>query len=464
MIQSNMRRVKHIHFVGIGGSGMAGIAEILLREGYTVSGSDLSKNAATALLKKLNATIYQGHDESYLKNADVVVKSAAISEHNPEIKAAHQHRIPVISRAEMLAELMRFRYGIAIAGTHGKTTTTSLLASIFSEGQLDPTFVIGGRLNSVGSNAQLGRGKYLIAEADESDASFLHLLPMISVITNIDADHLETYNGEFNLLLKTFLHFIHRLPFYGLAVVCIDDPVIRSIITDIARPLLTYGFSEEADVRAVKCESDGLQQRFTVIAAKTHQQFDVTIAMPGQHNILNALACIGVALELGIDIPVIQKAFAKFEGVERRFNVYDACTLHSKKFTVVDDYGHHPKELAVTFDAAKQAWPGRRIVWVFQPHRYTRTRDLFHDFCDVLVKADELILLDVYPAGEELIPGADGAALFEAIKTRKQNAVFAGDFTQAAAMLHHAIKDHDIVLMQGAGNIKQFIETVVQGE
>lgn len=457
-----MRRIKHIHFVGIAGSGMAGIAEVLLREGYQVSGSDLVQNEVTVHLGQCGALIYQGHHGSYVDHADVVVQSAAIDAHNPELIAARQQRIPIISRAQMLAELMRFRYGIAIAGSHGKTTTTSLMASIFSEAQLDPTFVIGGRLNSIGSHGQLGRGHYLIAEADESDKSFLHLLPMVSVVTNIDTDHLANYDGDFNQLCATFLQFIHRLPFYGLAVLCVDDPVVAKLLSVIARPVLTYGIDVDADLFATDCHHEQLMQSFTVTVAKTGQIFPIKMAMPGRHNTLNALACIGVALEIGIDVPAIQRALDKFQGVQRRFSVYDPCAVYAKKVVLIDDYGHHPRELMVTFTTVQQAFPARRVVWIFQPHRYTRTRDLLKEFCQVLCLADQLIVLDVYSAGESPIDGATGRDLIDAVKQQQPHAYFAANFVEASALLRMILEDNDVLLIQGAGSVADWVESLVR--
>lgn len=450
-----MGHIKHVHFVGIGGVGMAGIAEVLLRQGYTVSGSDLSENSLTQWLRVMGAIIYRGHEASHIKNADVIVRSSAVDRHNPELEAARLARIPVVARAEMLGELMRFRYGIAIAGTHGKTTTTSLVTSILAEAGLDPTFVIGGRLNSVGSNARLGRGHYLVAEADESDASFLYLKPMISIVTNIDQDHMSTYENNFDKLKATFIDFLHRLPFYGLAVLCIDDPIVREVLPQISRPVLTYGMSPEADFKTLEYKKVGMRTQFVVERPKGQAPLEVSLNLPGKHNVLNALAAIAVASELKIQDRAIIEALENFAGIGRRFQVYGDYSLHKGgRVTLVDDYGHHPREIAATLQAARESWPDRRLVMVYQPHRYTRTRDLFGDFCQVLSLPDKLLLLDVYSAGEEYIQGADSTALVAEIKKRGQMEPIFVDKHDALPMLfERELQDGDVLLMQGAGNI-----------
>lgn len=450
-----MGRIKHVHFVGVGGVGMAGIAEVLLSEGYKVSGSDLSDNALAKRLRSVGAEIYVGHDASHIQHADVVVRSSAVDMNNVELVAARQAHIPIVPRAEMLGELMRFRYGIAIAGTHGKTTTTSLVTSILAEDGVDPTFVIGGRLNSVGSNAGLGSGRYLVAEADESDASFLYLKPMISVVTNIDADHMGTYHNDFSELREAFVKFLHRLPFYGLAVLCVDEPVIREILSEVSRPLLTYGFSADANFRATSISQNGTKTCFIVERPGGMPSLSITLNLPGKHNVLNALAAIAVATELKISDQAIVRALEKFAGIGRRFQIYgDFAVKESGSITLVDDYGHHPREIAATLQAARESWPERRLVMVYQPHRYTRTRDLFSDFCDVLTTVDELVLLDVYSAGEPLIEGAEGKTLAEQIRARGLiNVNFVERHDQLAQVLGNVLRPGDVLLMQGAGNI-----------
>ncbi len=448
--------IDNIHFVGIGGTGMSGIAEVLFNLGYKVSGSDIKESAVTKQLEKLGLIIHIGHRKENVENVDVVVTSTAVSEDNEEVNAAHINRIPVIPRAEMLAELMRFRFGIAIAGTHGKTTTTSLTASILAEGGLDPTFVIGGRLNSAGTNAKLGLGQYLVAEADESDASFLHLQPMIAVVTNIDQDHLETYGGSFQKLKETFLEFLHHLPFYGLAVMCLDDEGVRDILADIAKPVKTYGIHEDADVRATEIKQQGMQTHFTVERWDDYQPLKITLNMPGWHNMLNALASITIATRLGVDDEAIIKSLETFKGIGRRFQLNGNIKCHDGFVTLVDDYGHHPREISATFEAMQQAWPGRRKVVVFQPHRYTRTRDMFEDFVEVLSTVDMLILLDIYTAGEDEIAGANGQTLSRAIRTRGQvDPVFVKDRNDLANILVGIVKPDDVVLTMGAGNVGQ---------
>jgi UDP-N-acetylmuramate--alanine ligase len=449
-----MGHIKHVHFVGIGGVGMAGIAEVLLRQGYTVSGSDLADNALTQWLRVMGAHIYRGHEAGNIQNADVVVRSSAVDYTNPEFEAARLARIPIVQRAEMLGELMRFRYGIAVAGTHGKTTTTSLVTSILAEAGLDPTFVIGGRLNSIGSNARLGRGHYLVAEADESDASFLHLNPMISIVTNIDEDHMGTYEHDFERLKNTFKEFLHRLPFYGLAVVCIDDPIVRELLPSISRPIITYGFSEDANVRVTGYTHSGMQTQFVVERSKGLPPLPVTLNLPGRHNVLNALAAIAVASELKVQDNLISEALVHFAGIGRRFQIYgDYPVATGGKVTLVDDYGHHPREIAATLQAARESWPDRRLVMVYQPHRYTRTRDLFRDFCDVLATPDKLFLLDVYSAGETFIQGADSPSLIKEINQVGKSAQLIPDLTSLPTMLGSELRDGDVLLMQGAGNI-----------
>ena len=452
--QYGMNRIRRIHFVGIGGTGMSGIAEVLINLGYQVSGSDLQANANTRRLEQLGATIRIGHFSEHVEGAEVVVISSAVHRSNPEVEAARTGKIPVISRAEMLSELMRFRYGIAVAGTHGKTTTTSLAASVLAEAGLDPTFVIGGRLNSVGANAQLGKSDYLVAEADESDASFLHLQPMIAVVTNIDQDHMDTYGGDFQRLKDTFVEFLHHVPFYGLSVVCLDDPGVQDILARIDKPVKTYGLSEEADIRAVDIVRKGLSSSFSVIRDGVAGRLEITLNLPGLHNIRNALSVIGIATELGVADEMIQRALGEFKGIGRRFQINGELSYEKGVLTFVDDYGHHPREIAATLDSARQAWPDRRLVLVFQPHRYTRTRDLFEDFVQVLSKADVLVLLDVYAAGEAPLAGADGRALSRAIRVRGQiDPIFVEKVDELIDVLPGLLEPDDVVLTLGAGNI-----------
>lgn len=457
-----MRRIKHIHFVGIGGAGMGGIAEVLLNEGYAISGSDRQANAMTHRLQNLGATIYFGHLASNIEHANVVVVSSAIDHTNPEISAAKDNRIPVIRRAEMLAELMRFRHGIAVAGTHGKTTTTSLISTIFAEAQLDPTFVIGGLLNSAGTNARLGDSQYLIAEADESDASFVHLQPMVSVVTNIEADHMETYQGDFQKMQDTYVDFLHNLPFYGLAVICIDDPVIQKLLPKIGRKYMTYGVSEVADVRAVNIQLGFNQSTFDVLRQNL-PALTVTVNIPGQHNVLNALAAIAVASDEGIEDTFITQALAEFSGIGRRFEFLGDYATSKGQAILIDDYGHHPTEVAATIAVARNNWPDRRLVMAYQPHRYTRTRDLYEDFVKVLSQVDVLLLLEVYPAGEEPIDGADSRSLCRSIRQRGQlEPIHVSDIAELPVLLADSLTDQDIVLTQGAGNIGQiakFLQT-----
>lgn len=448
--------VDKIHFVGIGGTGMSGIAEVLCNLGYYVSGSDIKASPVTDRLQAMGVKVYFEHAASNVVDVDVVVTSTAVDRSNPEITRAYENRIPVIPRAEMLAELMRFRFGIAVAGTHGKTTTTSLTTMMLAEGGLDPTFVIGGRLNSAGANAKLGLGKYLVAEADESDASFLFLQPMMAIVTNIDQDHMETYGGSYERLKDTFIKFLHQLPFYGLAVLCIDDPGVCDVLPNISKPVKTYGVKSYADVRAVDIQQDGLRTHFTVLRWGDLPPLKVTLNLPGWHNMLNALAAITVATSLGVDDAAIVKSLSEFKGVGRRFQINGDLDFDGGKLTLVDDYGHHPRELAATLEALRQAWPSRRKVVVFQPHRYTRTRDLFEDFVEVLSSVDVLILLDVYPAGETPIAGADGKALSRSIRVRGQvDPIFVQNRDDLVTILTGIVKKDDVVLTMGAGNVGQ---------
>ncbi len=453
-----MGRVRRIHFVGIGGVGMGGIAEVTLNLGYTVTGSDMQENAVTRRLTELGAQISLGHGPEQVAGSDVVVISSAVKADNPEVLAAKAARIPVIPRAEMLAELMRFRYGIAVAGTHGKTTTTSLIASVLAEGGLDPTFVIGGRLNSAGTHARLGASRYLVAEADESDASFLHLQPVMAVVTNIDADHMETYGGDFERLKATFREFLHHLPFYGLAVMCSDDPVVRDLLPAIAKPVLRYGTEESADLRAIDITQSGSRTHFTVVRREPRvgesDELAVTLNLPGKHNVLNALAAIAIAREMGVEDAAIQRALAEFQGIGRRFQRYGELATPAGRVLLVDDYGHHPREIAATLQAMRAGWPQRRLVVAFQPHRYTRTRDLFEDFAQVLSEVDVLVLLDVYPAGEAPIAGADGRSLARAIRLRGQvEPVFVSAVAELPATLAGVLHEGDVLLTLGAGSI-----------
>ncbi len=461
-----MQRVKHVHFIGIGGVGMSGIAEVMLSLGFSVSGSDIKESIAVKRLLNLGIPVFIGHQEENVNNVDVLVVSSAIDHNNPEIIAAKEQRIPIIRRAEMLAELMRFKKGIAVAGTHGKTTTTSLIASILSAGDLDPTYVIGGKLNSSASNAKLGKGDYLVAEADESDASFLHLQPILSIVTNIDADHLVAYNHDFDQLKKAFVEFLHHIPFYGLAILCADDENIQSLLGDIHKPILTYGIDADADIRAENISFTNTKSEFTVVC-ENKMQFDISLNLPGKHNILNALAAISLALQLDVDVLVIQKALADFEGIGRRFEICGQYRTNSKVFTLVDDYGHHPKEVKATMDAARAAWPEKRIVVIFQPHRFSRTFDLFDDFCSVLSEADVLLLTEVYPAGEKHNNDADGRALAAGIRARaKVQPVFIEKISDIVEGLSVVVQQNDIVLSMGAGSIGQlpkiFLENFVQ--
>jgi len=449
-----MGRIRKVHFVGIGGAGMSGIADVMNTLGYQVSGSDLASNAVTEQLKSSGVKVYHSHSVENVSDVDVVVTSTAISRENVEVEAAITNRIPVVPRAEMLAELMRFSHGIAVAGTHGKTTTTSLVTSVLAEAGLDPTYVIGGKLNSSAKHARLGQGKYLVAEADESDASFLYLQPMMSVVTNIDADHLPTYGGDFARLKQTFVEFLHHLPFYGLAVVCVDDAEVRSLLPEITRPIIRYGIGSDADVRASNIRYQGSRTVFDVALPGAGSTIEITLNMPGRHNVLNALAAICVGYELGVSSEHMQSALANFEGIGRRMHMYGEARIAQASVTLVDDYAHHPTELAATLSATRNAWPEKRLVAVFQPHRYTRTRDLFEDFSQVLAECDVLLLTEVYAAGEELIAGADTRALCAAIRARgKVNPIFVEDVDKLDESLRSVLQDGDLVLTMGAGSI-----------
>ena len=447
-------KVRRIHFVGIGGSGMSGIAEVLLNLGYQVSGSDLAENAVTRRLAELGAKIALAHAAANVDGADAVVVSTAVGSDNPEVMAARAKRVPIVPRALMLAELMRLKQGVAIAGTHGKTTTTSLVASVLAEGGLDPTFVIGGRLNAAGSNARLGSGEFIVVEADESDASFLHLQPVLAVVTNIDTDHMETYQHDFARLKQAFVQFLQNLPFYGSAILCVDDPNVREILPFVSKPVVTYGFAAEAAVRADAVEHAAGTMRFRALRDKA-APLEVTLNLPGRHNVQNALAAIAVATELQVPDAAIQQALADFHGVGRRFQrCGEAALAGGGHFTLIDDYGHHPAEMTATLAAARGAFPGRRIVLAFQPHRYTRTRDLFEDFVRVLSTADALVLAEVYPAGEAPIVAADGRSLARAVRVAgKVEPVFVDDISQMADAIRRVARDGDVVLTMGAGSI-----------
>ena len=449
-----MRRIRKVHFVGIGGAGMSGIAEVMHSFGYKVSGSDIASNAVTERLKSLGIKVYNHHTADNVNDVDVVVTSTAINVNNIEIETAKAKRIPVVPRAEMLAELMRFSHGIAVAGTHGKTTTTSLVTCILAEAGLDPTYVIGGKLNSSATHARLGKGKYLVAEADESDASFLYLQPMIAIVTNVDADHLPTYGGDFSRLKQAFVEFLHHLPFYGLAVVCVDDDETRSLLSEITRPVIRYGIDFDADVCASNIRYQGSQTVFDVMLPDAEALIEITLNMPGRHNVLNALAAICVAFELGISADHMQKALSAFEGIGRRMHMYGDIKMAQGTVTLVDDYAHHPTEVAASLSASKNAWPEKRVVAVFQPHRYTRTRDLFEDFSQVLAECDVLVLTEIFAAGEDVITGADGRALCAAIRARgKVNPIFIEDVEQLGDDLQTILQDGDLVLTMGAGSI-----------
>jgi len=449
-----MRRIRNIHFTGIGGAGMSGIAEVFHNLGYHISGSDIAENAMVRHLRELGIEVAIGHRGENLADAHVVVVSTAIAADNPEIEAARELRIPVVRRAEMLAELMRFRRGIAVAGTHGKTTTTSLVASVLAAGDIDPTYVIGGQLNSSGRHARLGDSDYLVAEADESDASFLFLQPMMSIVTNIDNDHLSTYGGDFERLKQTFVEFLHHLPFYGLAVLCLDDPVVREIMSQVARPVLTYGESEDADVRIENITAAGARTRFRLWLPEQTEALEIELNLTGRHNVLNATAAVCIAWELGVPRAAIAAALADFSGIGRRCQITDRLTVAGGTIMHIDDYGHHPREIEATLSGIRAAWPERRLTVLFQPHRYTRTRDLFEDFTQVLSEVDQLILLDVYPAGESHIKDADGRALARSIRGRgKVDPVFVEELDGLDDVVETVLQDGDIFVTLGAGSI-----------
>jgi UDP-N-acetylmuramate--alanine ligase len=449
-----MRRINRVHFIGIGGSGMSGIAEVMLSLGYQVQGSDLKNNASVQRLKNLGATVVIGHDEKNIRDADAVVVSSAVDESNPEVAAAREQLLPIVQRAEMLAELMRFRYSIAVAGTHGKTTTTSLVASVLAEGGLDPTFVIGGRLKSADSNARLGQGEYLVAEADESDASFVHLKPMLAIVTNIDADHMSTYDGDLEKLRSGFVEFLHNLPFYGLAILCADDPGVNEVLGLIGRSTVTYGIDSEADIRALDIEFSEGETRFRVVRPDKDESLNISLRLPGLHNVRNALAAIAVAQELQISDQAVVEALDSFEGIDRRFQNQGEVETTNGRVMLVDDYGHHPTEIAATIEAARAGWPDKRIVLAFQPHRYSRTRDLMDDFATVLSEADVLIVLEVYAAGEDAIAGADGRAIARAVRSRGGvEPIFVEELDDLAEILDSVLADGDMVLTMGAGDI-----------
>ena len=461
--------VQQIHFIGIGGAGMSGIAEVLLNLGYQVSGSDLAESVSTQRLKALGAVIHIGHDPKNIGTAEAVVISTAVAGNNPEVLAARAAKIPVIQRAVMLGELMRLKQGIAIAGTHGKTTTTSLVASVLAEGGLDPTFVIGGKLNSAGANARLGQGDFIVVEADESDASFLQLFPAMEVVTNIDADHMDTYQHDMARLKQAFVQFIQRMPFYGVAVLCIDDVNVRDIIPFVSQPVLRYGLSDDADIRATDVRAEGTSMRFTVERRTVRRHgnkpgpLEISLNLPGLHNVRNALAAIGIATELGVSDKAIVKALSEFSGVGRRFQRYGEIPLASGgSFTLIDDYGHHPVEMAATLSAARGAYPDRRLVLAFQPHRFTRTRDCFGEFVQVLKNFDALVLTEVYPAGEAKIPGADGKSLLKAVVTEAntqsaclnpKETAFASSIAEMPEKLSSLLRDGDVLITMGAGSI-----------
>jgi UDP-N-acetylmuramate--alanine ligase len=462
-------KVKHVHFVGIGGIGMSGIAEVLLNLDYRVSGSDVAESAVTRHLKRLGAAISKGHAAENIAGANAVVISSAVTEDNPEVQAARSHKIPVVPRALMLAELMRLKQGIAVAGTHGKTTTTSLTASVLAEGGLDPTFVIGGRVEAFGSNARLGKGEFIVVEADESDASFLYLQPCLAIVTNIDADHMQTYDHSIEKLRQSFVYFLQRLPFYGVAIVCIDDPGVQDIVPRVPKTLVTYGLSPEAQVRAVDIRPSGGRMLFRAQCAANGSPaiaFDVTLNLPGVHNVQNALAAIAAGIEVGVPVEKIAAALASFKGVGRRFQQYGEVSLaDGGRFALVDDYGHHPAEMAATIAAARGAFPDRRLVLAFQPHRYTRTRDCFEDFVKVLSTADALVLADVYAAGESPIVAADGRALARALRVHgKVEPIFVESIGEMPAAIRGAARDGDVVLTMGAGSIGGVPTALLKGE
>jgi len=449
-----MGRIQHIHFVGIGGVGMGGIAEVLHTVGYRITGSDIFENAMVRHLRTLGISVGIGHAARQVGGADVVVISSAVHDRNTEIVRARQQRIPVILRAEMLAELMRFGHGIAVAGTHGKTTVTSLIVSLLTEAELDPTFVIGGRLNRAGTHAHLGLGRYVVAEADESDKSFLYLNPMMAVVTNIDADHMGTYGGDFGCLQDTFLAFLRRLPFYGLAVVCADEPAIRSLLDRVSRPIVTFGFSAEADFRAEKIRQDGVRTTFEVSRPAGKPPLVINLNLPGKHNVLNALAAIAIADELVVSDEIIQRSLAGFQGIARRFQVFGSVSIGERQVLLIDDYAHHPREIAATIESVRAGWSTRRLVVAFQPHRYTRTRDLLEDFVHVLSEPDVLLLLDIFAAGEPPLPGISGHALYQAVRDRGRLApIFVENVSNLVDVLPTIVEEGDIVLILGAGDI-----------
>lgn len=448
-----MRRINVIHFVGIGGVGMCGIAEVMCNQDYTVTGSDLRESPVVARLRELGVSVAIGHAAENVENADVVVVSSAVKPDNPEVVAAQEKRIPVVPRAQMLAELMRFRHGIAVAGTHGKTTTTSMIASVFAEDGLDPTFVIGGKLTSAGTNARLGQSRYLVAEADESDASFLHLQPLTAVVTNIGADHMHTYGGDFAQLENTFVDFLHNLPFYGAAIMCTDDAVVKGLLPRINRQIISYGFNEAADIRGEIIQQTGMQSQFKVHRAH-EPTLEITLQLPGDHNVLNALATIAVAMDEGVSDAAIVRGLEQFRGVGRRFERLGEYPHAQGSAMMVDDYGHHPREVEVTIDALRKGWPDRRIVMLFQPHRYTRTKDLYEDFVRVLSRVDVLLMLDVFSAGEEPIPGADARAICRSIRQRGQvEPVHVENSEHLPEILERLLQNNDVLVTQGAGNV-----------
>lgn len=458
-----MRRIKTVHFVGIGGAGMCGIAEVLLNQGYRITGSDIKASPVTERLSELGAQVFIGHAERNVEQADVVVVSSAVGKSNPELTAAKASGKPIIPRAEMLAELMRYRHAVAIAGTHGKTTTTSLVASIFAEAKLAPTFVIGGRLNSAGANAGLGESRYLVCEADESDVSFLHLQPMVAVVTNIDADHMGSYDGDFNKMKSYFVEFLHNLPFYGLAVLCIDDPVVAEIMPRVARPVITYGFSANADYRIVHWQQDKQFTEFEVARPDGRNSLKISMTIPGRHNALNATAAIAVATDEGVDDESIKQALEKFQGVGRRFDIQGEFPVAGGSIMLIDDYGHHPSEVAATIAALRAGWADARIVMIYQPHRYSRTKDLYDDFVKVLSDVDVLLMLDVYSAGEEPVPGADSRSLCRSIRLRgKIDPVFVKTEEEVRDVLKDLVRDGDIVVTQGAGSVGALARTLAE--
>ena len=464
-IPSPMGSTQRIFMLGIGGSGMSGIAEVLAQLGYRISGSDLRETPVTERLRSLGITVHIGHHADHVRDADVLVVSSAVREGNPELEAARAARIPVVPRAEMLAELMRYRQGIAVAGTHGKTTTTSLLAAVFAEAGQDPTFVIGGLVNNTGSNARLGAGPYLIVEADESDASFLHLLPMVSVVTNVEADHLDHYEGSIQKYEQAYIDFLHNLPFYGLAILCIDDPGVQNLIPQISRRLLTYGFDSAADYRVTHVTIQGLSTDFTVIRPGGRAPLQITLPMPGRHNAINAAAAVATATELGLADAAIVQGLAGFSGVGRRFSLLGEVPCEGGTVSLVDDYGHHPTELQATLDAARAAYPQRRIVTVFQPHRFSRTRDFYDDFVAALATCDVLLLMEVYPAGEEPIPGADSRSLARSIRQRSTlDPILAADAEQASTVLQRVLQPNDLLVTMGAGSIGRFAQALAAGD